>query len=213
MDGLDVSLVMNGLDVSRVMNRLNVSSLVNNWLNVSSLVNDWSVDSALVVALEVMVLWGVRCEGLVVGLAVIWSAVIAVLVPFDRLVVHWHLVGRDVILLSVVYRHGMMSSVPVVIVIFSVMRLIVVELFLVKGYGVLNMVDGHMLSGVDGNEFFPMISMLVASVVTVVGNSLIWALVTAVVGSAVGLALSVLSGGGSNSGNSSEGKRSHCMCE
>ena len=115
MDGLDVSLVMNGLDVSRVMNRLNVSSLVNNWLNVSSLVNnwlnvsslmnDWSVDSALVVALEVMVLWGVRREGLVVGLAVIWSAVIAVLVPLDRLVVHWHLVGRDVVLLSVVHRH------------------------------------------------------------------------------------------------------------
>ena len=183
MDGLDVSLVMNGLNVSSlvmnglnvsslVMNRLKVSSLVMNRLNVSSLVNDWSVDSALVVALKVMVLWGVRREGLVVGLVVVWSAVIAVLVPLDRLVVHWHLVGRDVVLFGVMHGHGMMI-VPVVIVIFSVMRLIVVELFLVKGYGVLNMVDGHVLSGVDGNEFLPMIFMLVASVVTVVGNSLV----------------------------------------
>ena len=105
----------------------------------------------------------------------------------------------------------MMSSVPVVIVIFSVMRLIVVELFLVKGYGVLNMVDGHMLSGVDGNEFFPMICMLVASVVTVVSGTVMVRLVDTAVVRAVVFTLTVVVISGGDCSDCSEGKRSHTV--
>ena len=169
MDGLLVvsSLVMEGLHISSlVMDRLK-----------SSLVNDWSVDGALVVALEVMVRWGVRCESLVVGLVMVWGAVIAVLVPLDRLVVHGNLVGRDVVLLGVVHWLGVMTVLVIISVNSLVMRLIVVELFLVKGHRVLNMMDGHMLRGVDRHSALPVLVRVVASVVTVVGDTLVVRLV------------------------------------
>ena len=191
-----------------VMDGFHISSLVMDRLNVSSLVNDWSVDGALVVALEVMVRWSVRCESLVVGLVVVRGAIIAVLVPLDRLVVHGNLVGRDVVLLSVVHGLGVMTVV--IIVNCFVMRLIVVELFLVKGHRVLNMMNGHVLRGVDGYSTFPVLVQIVASVVSVVGHSCVIRLVTVVVCSTVEFALTVINGSG-DSGNSSESERSHSM--
>lgn len=101
---------------------------------------------ALVMALEVVVLWSVGGESLVVSLVVVWFSVLTVLVRLDRLVVDGDLVGGRVVLVNVMHWlvmsgvfvvavlvvNGLLMDV-LVVPILLVVWLEVVELFLVDG--------------------------------------------------------------------------------
>lgn len=120
---------------------------------------------ALVMALKVMVLWSVGGESLVVSLMVVWGSILAVLVPLDRLVVDWHLVGGRVVLLNVMHWL-VVSSVfimavlvvdgfLVTVLVMSVLLVVwleVVELFLV---------DRHVVFVVAGDFGIPVLVMIV----------------------------------------------------
>ena len=126
-----------------------------------------------VVALKMVVLWGVGGEGLVMGLVVGRGAVLAVLVPLNGLVMDGNLVGGVVVLLLVVNW-----------LVLSVVRFEVVEFLLMDGHVVLR------VGGVMGwHLVLPVLVVVIASVVTVVSNTVMVRLVVVTVVRAVVLAL------------------------
>ena len=148
---------------------------------------------AFVVAFEVVVLWCVRGESLVVRLVHVRRAVLNMLMPLDRSVMHGHFISGFVVLLVV---HG-----NVMRIFFGdnfVMWLKVMELLLVERHVMRVVGFGHMC--------FPVLSMLITSMVTMVGNTLVVRLVVLTVVRTVVLTLTVVVLGGGNSGNSSEGE-------
>jgi len=104
-------------------------SVVVSWLHihVSNLMVSRLVVT-FVVVLEVRVLWSVRGESLVMSLSMmVRSAVFAVLMPFSRLVMNWHLVGGDVVLLFVMNWHRVVTILLITVTVF----LVTVTVFLV----------------------------------------------------------------------------------
>lgn len=223
-------------DVVSLMMELGV---VVSWLLPVGILMVSGLVETFVVTLEVRVLWSVRCESLVMSLSMmVRGAVFAVLMPFSRLVMNWHLVSGDVVLLLVVNWHRVVTVLLVSVTVFLMtvtVFLMTVAVFLMTVNGILVwlkevelfFVKWHFLA-MSGYTSFPVLSVIIASVriasmvismvitsvvsvLTVVWGTRLFVvgLVVLAVVRAVVLTLTVVVLSRGNSDNSSEGKRFH----